>query len=151
MPAHKKPIKAKRNNFTLSLEAQAVIDTVPATKKSKVVSAAIINYFTTTQSNNMTTEELIIKVQEWAKDRNIIDGCPPIKQAYKTIEECGKLIEAVATYNLSEPSMRQHYKHYIKDAIGDTAITLIIQCVMQGFDFFECLAAAYDEKKGKVN
>jgi len=34
--------KAKRNNFTLTKEAQLLLDEIPATKKSKTVSAAII-------------------------------------------------------------------------------------------------------------
>lgn len=36
--------KAKRNNFTLSLDAQKIIDKLPNSKKSKFVSQAIILY-----------------------------------------------------------------------------------------------------------
>jgi hypothetical protein len=42
MPRPKIPTKAKRNNFTLTLEAQAVIDALPNSQKSKFVSAAIV-------------------------------------------------------------------------------------------------------------
>ncbi len=106
----------------------------------------------------MKTEELIIKVTQWAKDRNIIDGCPPIKQAYKTLEECGELIEAVALHkwadnHLSEEEC-QDSKEPIKDAIGDITVTLIIQCAMQGIDFVDCLAGAYDtikDRRGNIN
>lgn len=102
----------------------------------------------------MKTEELIEKVQQWANDRNIIDGCPAIKQAYKTLEECGELIEAVATVNSYQYWLeRPADKSAIKDAIGDITVTLIIQCTMQGVDFVECLEGAYNEikdRKGKL-
>jgi len=98
----------------------------------------------------MTTEELITKVTQWANDRNIIDGCPPIKQAYKTLEECGELIEAVATQNASRAVTEALLsKEQIKDAIGDITVTLIIQCGMQGVDFIECLEGAYNEIKDR--
>lgn len=101
----------------------------------------------------MTTEELIIKVQKWAHDRNIINGCPPIKQAYKTLEECGELIEGIAKHETKTGYVFSSDKDYIKDAIGDITVTLIIQCAMQGIDFVECLAGAYEEikdRKGKL-
>jgi len=105
----------------------------------------------------MKTEELIIKVQEWAEARNIINGCPPIKQAYKTLEECGELIEAVAVHRDFDIAVNQYgvpgntdvTMAQIKDAIGDITITLIIQCAMQGVDFVECLEGAYNEIKDR--
>lgn len=105
-----------------------------------------------------TTEELIKKVQQWAKDRNIIDGCPPIKQAYKTLEECGELIEAVARHDSFKGMKNMNlitgeYHYQVKDAIGDITVTLIIQCAMQGIDFVDCLNGAYDtikDRKGKL-
>ena len=51
MPAPTQKIKAKRNNYTLSKEAQVLIDDVPATKKSKIVSQAIINYLSDASKN----------------------------------------------------------------------------------------------------
>lgn len=45
MGAPKKQTKAKRNLFTLSLEAQTLLDSQPKTQKSKTVSAAIVQYF----------------------------------------------------------------------------------------------------------
>lgn len=44
MAAPKKENKAKRNNFTLSLEAQKLMNKVSKYQKSKVVSQAIINH-----------------------------------------------------------------------------------------------------------
>lgn len=113
----------------------------------------------------MTTEELIIKVQEWAHERNIIKGCPAIKQAYKTLEECGELIEAVGqlrtvkdlefNYDLKSPIEMEviRAKRMVMDAVGDITVTLIIQCAMQGIDFTQCLEMAYEvikNRKGKL-
>lgn len=115
------------------------------------------------QLNNMN--ELIEKVEQWAKDRNIVDGCPAIKQAYKTLEECGELIEAVSAlsvvedlkfnYDMKSPIEveQAHYNGKIQDAIGDIIVTLIIQCAMQGVSLEECLRGAYNEikdRKGKL-
>lgn len=52
------PKKAKRNNYTLSLSAQNIID--KQSNKSKFVSDAIIAYFALindTSANNSTTED----------------------------------------------------------------------------------------------
>jgi hypothetical protein len=50
MPRPKLPTKAKRNNFTLTLEAQTVIDALPNSQKSKFVSAAIVQAGTLKES-----------------------------------------------------------------------------------------------------
>lgn len=89
------------------------------------------------------TKTIIQKVEQWGRDRNIIQECPAIKQAYKTLEECGELIEAIALDD----------KEAISDAIGDIQVTLILQCAMQGLDYNECLEKAYEvikDRKGKL-
>jgi NTP pyrophosphatase (non-canonical NTP hydrolase) len=108
--------------------------------------------------NNLKVEELIEKVTQWANDRNIIHGATPIKQAYKTLEECGELIESVSrqcvfTDHRNMNNMIPFSKNAIKDDIGDITVTLIIQCAMQGVDFADCLEGAYNEikdRKGKL-
>lgn len=90
-----------------------------------------------------TFEELEQAVSTWAHDRNIILGAKPIKQAHKTLEECGELIEAVANENTMETV----------DAIGDITVTLLIQCEMQGINFLGCLESAYNtikDRKGRM-
>lgn len=92
---------------------------------------------------NLTDLTIIQKVEQWGRDRNIVQECPPIKQAYKTLEECGELIEAIALDD----------KEAISDAIGDIQVTLILQCAMQGLDYNECLEKAYEvikDRKGKL-
>ena len=88
-------------------------------------------------------ENLIEKIEKWAEDRNLISGSNPIAQAEKTMEECEELMEAVAENDIRATI----------DAVGDIAVTLIIQCRMQGINFVECIDSAYDvikDRKGKM-
>jgi NTP pyrophosphatase (non-canonical NTP hydrolase) len=106
----------------------------------------------------MTTfEQLNKQIIEWAEARNIIKGATPIKQAYKTLEECGELIEGVSeqvtcdrighVYGFEAP--KSGPKTAIADAIGDIVVTLCIQAKMQGLDIVECLQGAYNEIKDR--
>ena len=88
-------------------------------------------------------EELIAKIEQWAEDRNIITGATTIAQAEKTMEECEELIYAIGEDDLDE----------IKDAIGDIVVTLVIQARMNGVNFLDCVAGAYEtikDRKGKM-
>lgn len=88
-------------------------------------------------------QSLIEKIEQWAEDRNIIEGSTPRKQAEKTMEECFELLDAVTKNDRPE----------IVDAIGDIVVTLVIQARMQGLDFTECVESAYNvikERKGKL-
>jgi NTP pyrophosphatase (non-canonical NTP hydrolase) len=91
----------------------------------------------------MNTSKLQEKIIEWAAERGIFEKATPIKQAYKTLEECGELIQAISEGD----------KQGIRDAIGDIIVTLIIQAAMQDFDIEGCLQDAYNEikdRKGKM-
>ena len=87
--------------------------------------------------------ELEVLIEEWAKEKGILDKATPIKQALKTLEETTELCNAIVNNDLEE----------IKDAIGDIMVTLIIQAKMQGMTIEECLNAAYDvisKRTGKM-
>lgn len=87
--------------------------------------------------------ELEVLIEEWAKEKGILDKATPIKQALKTLEETTELCSAIVNNDLEE----------IKDAIGDIMVTLIIQAKMQGMTIEECLNAAYDvisKRTGKM-
>lgn len=78
--------------------------------------------------------ELEVAIEQWAKDKGILDNATTMKQAEKTHEEVLELMSAIDEDNREE----------IKDAIGDIVVTLIIQAKMQGMTIEECLNAAYD-------
>jgi NTP pyrophosphatase (non-canonical NTP hydrolase) len=87
--------------------------------------------------------ELEVAIEQWAKDKGILDNATTMKQAEKTHEEVLELISAIDEDNREE----------IKDAIGDIVVTLIIQAKMQGMTIEECLNAAYDvisKRTGKM-
>jgi len=103
----------------------------------------IYDYIRDKPSKEATMTELIEKVKQWGYDRNIIQEAPTVKQAEKTLEECGELLVAVATNNKDE----------VIDAIGDIQVTMILQCAMQGISYVETLKSAYNvikDRKGKL-
>ena len=61
-------------------------------------------------------QELQNKVIKWAEDKGIFAKSDPTSQFLKTISEVGELADAVNKNDLPE----------IKDAIGDTYVTMII-------------------------
>ncbi|MBD3756485.1 MAG: MazG-like family protein [Gammaproteobacteria bacterium] len=85
-------------------------------------------------------EELEQNVIQWAGDKGILTHSDPLHQMAKTFEEVNELYEAVLESDLEG----------IKDAIGDTIVTLIIQAEMQGLDGIqECVLSAYNEIKDR--
>lgn len=58
--------------------------------------------------------DLIIKVEQWAEDRNIIKGCNPIDQAMKLFSEAGELADNIGK------------GRDIKDDVGDVFVVLIV-------------------------
>ena len=67
----------------------------------------------------MKEKELIEKIAQWAKDRNLILGSTPQKQFIKLMEEFGELCAGIA----------RNDKEKIKDSIGDCfVVTVIIKC-----------------------
>ena len=69
---------------------------------------------------NLTIQELVPLIHQWAKERGIFDNSTPFNQLLKTHEEVGELIKAC--YDDDKPA--------IQDAIGDVLVTLINYCYM---------------------
>lgn len=67
-------------------------------------------------------EELIKQVIEWARVRGIFEKSSPLKQLSKTLSELNELYDGIVDKDFIE----------IKDGIGDTTVTLILQSEMQG-------------------
>lgn len=61
-------------------------------------------------------QQLIKNIEQWAEDRNLINGCKPIDQAMKLFSEFGELADAVAKDDLEG----------IKDGIGDVFVVMTI-------------------------
>ncbi len=97
----------------------------------------------TTEEEGMQAVAREKDVIQWAKDRNIFETATPISQHGKTLEEVNELTLALMMGDDAET----------KDAIGDIAVTLILQAHIQGWTLGECLESAYQvikDRKGKM-
>ena len=98
----------------------------------------------------MKYQELEEKVIIWAENKGILDNGTPYAQAQKTLEEVEELIEAVTAQKAGNETFINSKGKLVStreetiDAIGDVAVTLIIQCEMQGLSFEDCLNSAYN-------
>lgn len=86
-----------------------------------------------------TADELILSVELWADQRNLLTPDKRPHQMLKVIEEIGETAAALARGNRRE----------LKDGIGDSFVTLIILAAQSGFTATECLDAAYEEIKNR--
>lgn len=84
---------------------------------------------------------LIKKVQEWSEAKDI-HNAKPTKQILKVIEEFGEIGDALLRESCVEVNHSDAYYEFIeecmndlKDAIGDTHVTLIILCQQLGLDY----------------
>ena len=59
-------------------------------------------------------KELILKVEQWAQDRNLINGCKPIDQAMKLFSEAGELADNIGK------------GRDIKDDVGDVLVEMYL-------------------------
>lgn len=76
-------------------------------------------------TQNLTIQELVPLIHQWAKERGIFDKSTPFNQLLKTHEEVGELIKAC--YDDDRPA--------IQDAIGDVMVTLINYCYFRKENF----------------
>lgn len=87
-------------------------------------------------------DELVKLVEQWSIDRKL-NQADSSKQYQKVGEEFGEIGGALSRQDQDE----------LRDAIGDTVVTLIILAQQNDMDLYECLNAAYDEikdRKGKT-
>ena len=86
----------------------------------------------------MKFEELKQAIEVWSERRNLHIQ-DPARQAIKTLEEVTELQEALYNENM----------HNLKDAVGDTIVTLVVLCQQLGIDVLECLEQAYNTIKNR--
>ena len=83
--------------------------------------------------------ELVALIQNWAWDRNLIDGSTHNAQMLKLMEEVGELAGGVC----------KDKADVIKDSIGDVFVVLTIIAAQMGWSIEECVQAAYAEIKNR--
>jgi NTP pyrophosphatase (non-canonical NTP hydrolase) len=88
---------------------------------------------------NAAMDELIGKVEQWARDRQIIPNSNPQSQLMKTVSELGELADATLKSDRAG----------IVDGVGDVIVTLVIYAALQGVKLEDCLASAYGEIKDR--
>jgi hypothetical protein len=99
--------------------------------------------------------ELIEQIKQWGIDKGITgpDGKGTLLgQLSKTQEELTETRDAVCMWGQYGPGTSgfERIHDEIADGIGDSAVTLILAAEMAGLRFEDCLAAAYDEIKGRT-
>ena len=95
-----------------------------------------------TKDSNMTQAYKEQEIICWGFDRNLIGPtgeATMIGQYRKTHEEVGEILEGIELCDIG----------MIKDAIGDTYVTLVLQAEMWGLTMAECIDAAWDEIKDR--
>ena len=105
-----------------------------------------ISYLLDYDTNN-TFSELITKINQWADDRNLKQADPKI-QWMRITEEVGEIRDV-----LLKPTKFTEPQAALKDAIGDTLVTIIVLAHQLDLDVAECLGIAYEEiknRKGKM-
>lgn len=91
--------------------------------------------------------ELIDKVNDWADKRSLKQADPKI-QWMRVTEEVGEIRDV-----LLKPTKFTEPQAALKDAIGDTLVTIIVLAHQLDLDVTECLSIAYEEiknRKGKM-
>lgn len=87
----------------------------------------------------LDAEVLVELICKWGRDRGLND---PKSQLNKAIEELGELAHEICRNRYNTPEL--------KDAIGDTIVTLIILADTTGNDPIDCLQLAYDAIKDRT-
>ena len=83
---------------------------------------------------NLTIQELVPLIQEWAKEREIYEELTPFDELLKAHEEVGELIKAC--YDNDKPA--------IQDAIGDVMVTMINYCYFIELDVIKHIKQAVE-------
>lgn len=87
--------------------------------------------------------ELITKVNEWAISHGLDKGNPKIEWM-KVTEEVGEIRDVfLKPHDFVNPEWS------LKDAIGDSIVTLVVLCLQLGYDVEECLTIAYNDIKDR--
>jgi NTP pyrophosphatase (non-canonical NTP hydrolase) len=104
----------------------------------------------------MNLQETIEAVRQWGEQKGITGPTGKgtlLGQLAKTQEELTETRDAAIKWHLADdcdPDYKGAMREQLIDGIGDCAVTLILAAEMAGLRFELCLAAAYDEIKGRT-
>ena len=82
-------------------------------------------------------EQLIAKITQWHRDRNLIVGSTDKDQIMKLIQEVGELSDSICKGT------------DVKDDIGDIIVILINIATRKGITLEECMKVAYEDIKDR--
>lgn len=86
---------------------------------------------------------LIARINHWAISHGLDKGNPNIEWM-KVTEEVGEIRDVfLKPHDFVDPEWS------LKDAIGDSIVTLIVLCLQLGYDVEECLTIAYNDIKDR--
>lgn len=85
--------------------------------------------------------ELIKNIENWAKERNLINGSTPQKQFLKLTEEFGELVAGISKSN----------RELIIDSIGDCFVVTVIMCKQLKMVDYVILKACLDSQETSEN
>ena len=86
---------------------------------------------------------LITKINHWAISHGLDKGNPKIEWM-KITEEVGEIRDVfLKPHDFTDPEWS------LKDAIGDSIVTLVVLCLQLGYDVEECLTIAYNDIKDR--
>ena len=90
-----------------------------------------------------TFSNLINKINRWAISHGLDKGNPKIEWM-KVTEEVGEIRDVfLKPHDFADPEWS------LKDAIGDSIVTLVVLCLQLGYDVEECLTIAYNDIKDR--
>lgn len=90
-----------------------------------------------------TFSDLITCINEWAISHGLDKGNPKVEWM-KVTEEVGEIRDVfLRPHDFADPEWS------LKDAIGDSIVTLIVLCLQLGYDVEECLTIAYNDIKDR--
>lgn len=106
----------------------------------------------------MTTDQLIEAVRQWGVSKGITGPNGKgtlLGQLAKTQEELTETRDAAVLYSQAQLIRVRNGKRYatradLIDGLGDVFVTIILAAEMAGLRIEDCLAAAYDEIKGRT-
>lgn len=103
-------------------------------------------------------------IEQWGRDRGILDNSTPLGQSRKTVEEVRELVEEAAILHACDTIHQGPYEKdedyrnatldNLADAIGDIFVTLVMVAGCAKLDINTCVAQAYEtikDRTGRLN